>query len=177
MMEEITKWLIFALWMMSAGTWLPNVLQVVWWRFNSWGYLSSWIANLGLSWLVVWVLPHYGLLPELPDYGQFWLLMVLGLVVYVPITFLTPPDDMEHLVRYYVQSRPVGWWGPVRREAEQRGLIRAVTAGVEKRWPPGPGRRRRGPWGSSARDGRRTRPTSGPARTTGRSCSPRSATS
>jgi Na+/proline symporter len=137
MMEEITKWLIFALWIMSAGTWLPNVLQVVWWRFNSWGYLSSWIANLGLSWLVVWVLPHYGLLPELPDYGQFWLLMVLGLVVYVPITFLTPPDDVEHLVRYYVQSRPVGWWGPVRREAERRGLIQAVTEGVEKQVPPG----------------------------------------
>jgi len=139
MMEEITKWLIFALWIMSAGTWLPNVLQVVWWRFNSWGYLSSWIANLGLSWLVVWVLPHYGLLPELPDYGQFWLLMVLGLVVYVPITFLTRPDDMEHLVRFYVQSRPVGWWGPVRREAERQGLIQAVTEGVEKRVAPGIG--------------------------------------
>jgi Na+/proline symporter len=139
MMEEITKWLIFAIWIMSAGTWLPNVLQVVWWRFNSWGYLSSWIANLGLSWLVVWVLPHYGFLPELPDYGQFWLLMVLGLVVYVPITFLTPPDDMEHLVRYYVQSRPVGWWGPVRREAERRGLIKAVTEGVESQVAPGAG--------------------------------------
>lgn len=139
MMEEITKWLIFAIWIMSAGTWLPNVLQVVWWRFNAWGYLSSWIANLGLSWLVVWVLPHYALLPELPDYGQFWLLMVLGLVVYVPITFLTPPDDMEHLVRYYVQSRPVGWWGPVRREAERRGLIKAVTEGVESQVAPGAG--------------------------------------
>ncbi|MDH3815316.1 MAG: sodium:solute symporter, partial [Acidobacteriota bacterium] len=67
MMEEITQWLIFALWLMMAGIWLPNILQVVWWRFNAWGYLSSWIANLGISWLVVWVLPAFGALPKLPD--------------------------------------------------------------------------------------------------------------
>ncbi len=132
MMKNITEWLMFALWVMAAGIWLPNVLQVIWWRFNSWGYLSSWIANLGLSWLVVWILPHAGILPQLPDYAQFWLLMLLGLMIYVPVTFLTRPDDMDHLVRYYVQSRPLGFWGPVKREAERQGLIRAVTEGVEQ---------------------------------------------
>jgi hypothetical protein len=30
---------------------------------------------------------------------------------------------MDHLVRYYVQTRPLGWWEPVRREALRRGLI------------------------------------------------------
>ncbi|MBK5106456.1 MAG: hypothetical protein JJE42_19605, partial [Burkholderiales bacterium] len=43
MMEEITRWLIFALWLMMAGIWLPNILQVVWWRFNAWGYLAGWM--------------------------------------------------------------------------------------------------------------------------------------
>ena len=123
MMEEITKWLIFALWIMAAGVWLPNILQVVWWRFNAWGYLSSWIANLGLSWLVVWVLPAFGLVPSLPDYLQFWSLMVLGALIYFPVTFLTPPEKMDRLVKYYVMSRPLGWWGPVREEAEKRGLL------------------------------------------------------
>ena len=125
MMEEITKWLIFALWIMAAGIWLPSILQVIWWRFNSWGYLSSWIANLGLSWLVVWILPAFKIIPVLPDYQQFWLMMVLGGLIYIPITFLTPPEDMEKLVKYYVMSRPVGWWAPVRREAEKRGLLKA----------------------------------------------------
>ncbi len=37
MMENITQWLIFALWIMAAGTWLPSILQVVWWRFNCLG--------------------------------------------------------------------------------------------------------------------------------------------
>ena len=117
---------------MAAGVWLPNILQVVWWRFNAWGYLSSWIANLGLSWLVVWVLPSFGLIPELPDYQQFWALMVLGALVYLPVTFLTKPESMDHLVHYYVMSRPIGFWGPVRREAERRGLlVHAEVAPVE----------------------------------------------
>ncbi len=123
MMEEITKWLIFALWIMAAGVWLPNILQVVWWRFNAWGYLIAWIANLGLSWLVVWVLPAFGVIPNLPDYLQFWILMGLGAAIYVPVTYMTPPEDMRQLVRYYVMSRPIGWWGPVRAEAERLGLI------------------------------------------------------
>jgi Na+/proline symporter len=124
MMEEITEWLIFALWIMAAGVWLPNILQVIWWRFNSWGYLSSWIANLSFSWLIVWVLPELGVIPKLADYQQFWLLVVLMALIYIPITYLTKPEKMDHLVKYYVMSRPIGWWGPVRREAEQQGLIK-----------------------------------------------------
>ena len=65
----------------------------------------------------------FGLLPVLPDYAQFWLLLVLGLLIYLPVTFLTPADDLDHLVRYYVQSRPIGFWGPIREEARARGLL------------------------------------------------------
>jgi len=146
MMQEITRWLIFALWLMMAGVWLPNILQVVWWRFNAWGYLASWMANLGVAWLVVWVLPAFGVLPPLPDYLQFWSLMALGAVVFVPATLLTPAESMDHLVRFYVQTRPLGWWGPVRREAMLRGLIPAgaPTGGAAPREEPqrsgGPGR-------------------------------------
>ena len=123
MMEEITSWLIFALWLMAAGVWLPNILQVVWWRFNAWGYLASWIANLGLSWLVVWILPHFDIIPALPDYQQFWLLMILGALIYIPVTLITKPENMDHLVKYYAMSRPIGWWGPVKKRAEELGLL------------------------------------------------------
>ena len=127
MMQEITRWLIFALWLMMAGIWLPNILQVVWWRFNAWGYLSSWIANLGISWLVVWVLPAFGILPKLPDYLQFWILMALGAAIFIPATLLTRPEKTDRLVRFYMMTRPLGWWGPVRREAMRRGLIEEMT--------------------------------------------------
>ena len=128
MMEQITQWLIFALWLMMAGIWLPNILQVVWWRFNAWGYLAGWMANLGVSWLVVWVLPAFGVIPKLPDYLQFWLLLALGALVFLPVTLLTRPENMDQLVRYYVMTRPIGWWGPVHREAVRRGLIEDAPA-------------------------------------------------
>lgn len=130
--EEVTSWLLFALWLMLAGLWLPSILQVVWWRFNSWGYLTSWIASLILSWLITWVLPSLGVIPplkDLKDYQIFWVLFVLGLLIYIPVTLLTPPEDMDRLVRFYVMSRPLGWWGPVRREAERRGLIEPRSEG------------------------------------------------
>jgi Na+/proline symporter len=124
--KDVTEWLLFALWLMVAGTWLPNILQVVWWRFNAWGYLSAWIANLGVCWLVVWILPAYRILPDLPDYLQFWLLMILVGLIYMPVTMLTKPDDMDRLVKLYVQTRPIGFWGPVKKEAERRGLLQAM---------------------------------------------------
>ncbi len=123
MMEEITKWLIFALWTMTAGVWLPNILQVIWWRFNAWGYLSAWISNLGLSWFIVWILPAFNIIPHLPDYIHFWVLMVLTALLYFPITFLTKPEDMDHLVKYYLTSRPIGFWGPVKQEAIKQNLL------------------------------------------------------
>ena len=122
--EEITSWLIFALWIMAAGVWLPNILQVIWWRFNSWGYLSAWIANLGLSWLIVWILPSFGIIPDLPDYLQFWTLIFLNALVYIPVTYLTKPENMNHLVEYYVMCRPIGFWKPVKNEAIRKGLIK-----------------------------------------------------
>ena len=134
MMQEITQWLIFALWLMMAGIWLPNILQVVWWRFNAWGYLAGWMANLGVSWLVVWILPAFGVIPKLPDHINFWLLMALGALIFVPVTLATKPEKMDRLVRYYVMTRPLGWWGAVHREAVRRGLIEeGIPAGDEKR--------------------------------------------
>jgi Na+/proline symporter len=131
-MQSITAWLIFALWLQAAGIWIPSILQVIWWRFNSWAYLSSWIANLVMSWLVVFVLPAWGILPQLPDWASFWLLAVLVGLVYIPITFLTRPDDMDHLVNYYAQARPIGFWGPVRAEAIKRGLVEEAKSAHKK---------------------------------------------
>jgi SSS family solute:Na+ symporter len=58
-------------------------------------------------------------------------MMILGALIYIPITFLTKPEDMDRLVKYYVMSRPIGWWKPVQMEAEGRGLLAAAAAPKE----------------------------------------------
>ena len=44
-------------------------------------------------------------------------------MIYLPVTFMSKPEDIDHLVAYYAMSRPIGFWGPVRKEAERQGLI------------------------------------------------------
>jgi hypothetical protein len=67
-------------------------------------------------------------IPALPDYLQFWVLMALGAAVFIPVTFLTPPEPMGHLVKYYVMTRPLGWWGPVHRIAVENGIVRNAAS-------------------------------------------------
>ncbi len=123
MKEDITAWLIFAMWIGMAGTWIPCILQVVWWRFNAKGWLAAWIANLGLAWMIVWILPDLGVMPELPEHMQFWTLLAISAAIYLPVTLLTKPEPMDHLVKFYMMCRPYGFWEPVKREAERRGLL------------------------------------------------------
>ena len=44
-------------------------------------------------------------------------------MIYLPVTFMSKPEDIDHLVAYYAMSRPIGFWGPVRKEAERQGLV------------------------------------------------------
>ena len=39
---------------------------------------------------------------------------------------------MDHLVQYYAQARPIGFWGPVREEAIRRGLVTEAKSAHNK---------------------------------------------
>ena len=121
--EQITSWLIYALWLMAAGLWLPNILQVIWWRFNSWGYLSAWIANLAISWLIVWILPSLGIGVGMTQEWQFWWAMILCLPIYLFFTYITKPEDKEKLAIYYAMTRPPGFWKPIKAYAIEKGYL------------------------------------------------------
>ena len=121
--EKITSWLIYALWLMAAGLWLPNILQVIWWRFNSWGYLSAWIANLAISWLIVWILPSLGIGTGMTQEWQFWWAMILCLPIYLFFTYITKPEDKEKLAIYYAMTRPPGFWKPIKKLAIEKNYI------------------------------------------------------
>jgi hypothetical protein len=41
------------------------------------------------------------------------LIVAVTTIVWVAVTFLTPPDDKDKLLAFYQKVRPGGFWGPV----------------------------------------------------------------
>ncbi len=88
----------------GAGLGLVLILRFYWWRINAWSELTATVASL----LVYAYMKLYTRVafPETLFYiggctTALWLL----------VTFLTPPVEREHLVRFYQRVRPggIGW--------------------------------------------------------------------
>lgn len=115
--EQIVAAWNFLLYVMLAMIMVPAALRWHWWRFGARAYLWSMIASTGV------VAAQKMWLADLPQPATILLLMAGSLAVTVLITFRTKPADRETLIRFYTKVRPFGLWGPVRREAERRGLV------------------------------------------------------
>lgn len=95
----------------------PATFRWHWWRFGT----RAFIWSMAASTAVVAVQKIF--LDFLPLHWTIAFLMVTCILLTVIITFLTPPADMDTLVRFYAKVRPFGVWKPVREEAERRGLV------------------------------------------------------
>ncbi len=91
-----------------------NALKWVWWRFNGYGYFYGMLAGM----LGVAVLPRVldAMGCELLAIEQFPLLLIVALLGSIAGCLLTEPDDRAVLMRFYKQTRPWGFWGPVHRQ-------------------------------------------------------------
>jgi solute:Na+ symporter, SSS family len=96
---------------------VPATFRWHWWRFGArafvWGMIGSALLILGqkvffADWDVLTTL-------AVDTIGSLVITLVLG--------FVMPPAAMDVLVAFYSKVRPFGVWGPVRREAERRGLV------------------------------------------------------
>ena len=114
-------------WLVSigAGTGLVLILRWYWWRVNAWSEISAMIAA-GLTSLALRHLvgpSAFGLGEGLRDGQVFFaysLLVTTAVVtaVWLVVTWLTPPTDMDTLVRFYRRTRPgLAGWRPVAEHA------------------------------------------------------------
>jgi Na+/proline symporter len=105
----------------GAGTGLVYLLRWYWWRINAWSEVSAMIAALVLS---LGLQLGAGLDPDQP-LGFAWLMLwtVAGTtVVWLTVTFLTPPEPVVHLKRFYARVQPGGWgWEEIVGGAEDAG--------------------------------------------------------
>ena len=105
----------------GAGTGLVYLLRWYWWRINAWSEVSAMTAALVLSLSLQF---GAGLDADAPrDFAWLMLLTVAGTTAtWLIVTYLTPPEPMEHLKRFYDRVRPGGrGWVEVAGRAEEEG--------------------------------------------------------
>ncbi len=105
----------------GAGTGLVFILRWYWWRVSAWSEISAMLAATITSiWLQLGVGPEgFGLSTSGRDAQVFFAYSILVTtavvtVVWLSVTFLTPPTDRATLVAFYRHTRPsLRGWGPI----------------------------------------------------------------
>jgi SSS family solute:Na+ symporter len=89
----------------GAGTGLIYLLRWFWWRINAWSEIAAMAASFSIA-LGLLIARKNGL--ELSSEAALVWSVALTTVVWVAVTFLTPPTDVETLRRFHRTVRPAG---------------------------------------------------------------------
>lgn len=101
------------LWLSSAlygGYVAANVLKWVWWRFTGSGYFWGMLFGLIASTIKLFFFPQY------VDIFVFPLIFAFSLLGCIIGTYATPFPNPESVAAFYKQTRPWGFWKPVREK-------------------------------------------------------------
>jgi SSS family solute:Na+ symporter len=112
---------------LTAGASFVVLLRWFWWRINPWSEISALATSFVIANAGVLLKPLYslGILNETALDSAAWfysgeayavrLLVIIAVstIVWLLVTFLTPPSNIEQLSAFYRRVRPGGWWGPV----------------------------------------------------------------
>jgi solute:Na+ symporter, SSS family len=105
--NELWGWIIMGL---GGGSLAPWILRLYWWRCNSWGVVWGTILG-GLG-----AVGQRFLYPEMIEWQQFLLMAGLSFVGTVMMSLATAPTPLATLRIFYRQTRPFGFWGPLKSE-------------------------------------------------------------
>jgi solute:Na+ symporter, SSS family len=89
-----------------------NMLKWIWWRFNGYGFFFGMVAGMVAVALLPPLFKAMGY--QLLAIEQFPFLFAVALAGSIIGTLLSPPDDEATLKQFYKQTRPWGFWGPIR---------------------------------------------------------------
>jgi SSS family solute:Na+ symporter len=116
-LNRLTLWITSALY---GGYAAANMLKWVWWRFNGYGYFGGMVAGLIISTIILFFKPQvldlFALAPNLPDIFLFPLVLGVSLIGCVIGTYIAPLENEEQVIRFYRDTQPWGWWGPIRKK-------------------------------------------------------------
>jgi Na+/proline symporter len=116
--NDIWGWLSLGL---GSGLAIPLVLRWFWWRFNGLGFAAGTFAGL-----IAAILAKI-FLTGVPEFVSFAVPAGFSLAGCIIGTWFGKPADAQTLDNFYQQTRPFGFWGPVRhglQEALQKEVRR-----------------------------------------------------
>jgi solute:Na+ symporter, SSS family len=103
-LNDIVQWIVAALY---GGYTAANLLKWYWWRFNAYGYFWGMAAGI----LASMVIP--AIFSGVAPIFAFPFILAASVAGCIAGTLMTPADDMEVLKRFYLRTRPWGFWRPV----------------------------------------------------------------
>jgi len=109
------QWLIVT----GAGTGTVLILRWYWWRINAWSEVAAMAAALVTS---VTLKTVVGISIDDPIGFAHTMLITVGITtaVWLTVTFLTPPEPQEQLLKFYRRVRPsAALWMPIARLAPE----------------------------------------------------------
>lgn len=104
----------------AAAGW-PWVLKWLYWRVNLWALNAMSLIQQLTFWLY-YIWPAGGSLAEYVLSVYFYAL-IGSWGLFVMALLLTKPDPLDKLAELYAVARMPGAWGPVKKLAEERGLV------------------------------------------------------
>jgi hypothetical protein len=112
----------------GAGTGLLYLLRWFWWRINAWSEIAAMASSFVIA-VSLFVARKNGL--ELSSHAALVMSVSLTTVVWVVVTFLTPPSDAATLRRFYSLVRPAGpGWRKVVGDAPDVGPRDSMSLAV-----------------------------------------------
>ncbi len=98
----------------GAGTGLIYLLRWFWWRINAWSEISAMISSFAVA-TSFFFANRSG--ADIPGHISLVATVALTTVVWIAVTWLTPPTDRSVLHSFYVKIRPAGpGWRVIRQE-------------------------------------------------------------
>lgn len=111
---------------LMSGAGFVILMRWYWWRISAWSELSAMFSTLAMWLLLNQTQLFHGIfemagwpLYLLDEYAvRFTLNMVVTTAIWVAVTFLTPPEKEEILIKFYKRIKPAGWWKDIPEKAK-----------------------------------------------------------
>ena len=96
--------------MFGAGTGSIFILRWFWWRINAWSEIAAMLSS-GIISIALTNESIFNLLFNdnmLPAYMKFPFIVLVTTLIWLIVTFVTPSDDTDTLVKFYNKTKPGG---------------------------------------------------------------------